>query len=102
MQEELGKIVEKYKDRLDIELRGRGMVWGLDFERSGFASQVSRGAFENNLIIELAGADDNVVKFLPALIIEEETLREGIAIIDKVIGELLDSRDAMKTGDTAA
>jgi diaminobutyrate-2-oxoglutarate transaminase len=102
MQEELGKIVEKYKDRLDIELRGRGMVWGLDFERSGFAGQVSRAAFDNNLIIELAGADDNVVKFLPALIIEEETLREGIAIIDKVIGELLDSRDAMKTGDTAA
>jgi diaminobutyrate-2-oxoglutarate transaminase len=89
MEEELGKIVDKYTDDLDIELRGRGMVWGLDFAREGFASEISAAAFQNNLIIELAGADDNVVKFLPALVIEEDTLREGIGIIDHVIGELL-------------
>lgn len=102
MEEELGKIVEKYKDDLEIELRGRGMVWGLDVERNNFASEVSRAAFENNLVIELAGADDNVVKFLPALVIEEETLRKGMAIIDKVIGEILEQKKASMSGDTAA
>jgi diaminobutyrate-2-oxoglutarate transaminase len=45
MEEELGKIVEKYAE-LDIELRGRGMVWGLDFARSGFPAEVSRAAFD--------------------------------------------------------
>lgn len=102
MEEELGKIVDKYKDSLDIELRGRGMVWGLDFKRSGFPSEISRRAFENKLVIELAGADDNVVKFLPALIIEEDTLREGMQIIDRVIGELLAEKKALMAGDTAA
>jgi diaminobutyrate-2-oxoglutarate transaminase len=102
MEEELGKIVEKYSDRLAIELRGRGMVWGLDIERAGFASEISAAAFQKNLVIELAGADDNVVKFLPSLVIEEETLRKGIAIIDEVIGELLDQKDAAMRGDTAA
>lgn len=102
MEEELGKIAEKYSDDLDIELRGRGMVWGLDFDRNNFANQVSRAAFENRVVIELAGADDNVVKFLPALIIEEETLREGIQIIDKVIGEILKQKNEMIRGDTAA
>lgn len=102
MEEELGKIVEKYSDQVDVELRGRGMVWGLDFDRPGFASEISAEAFANKLVIELAGSDDNVVKFLPALIIEEETLRQGMAIIDQVIGDLLKQKRAMMTGDTAA
>jgi diaminobutyrate-2-oxoglutarate transaminase len=102
MEEELTKIVEKYQGELDIELRGRGMVWGLDIERPGFAGEVSAEAFANNLVIELAGADDNVVKFLPSLIIEEETLRKGMAIIDRVIGELLAQKEAAMKGDTAA
>jgi diaminobutyrate-2-oxoglutarate transaminase len=91
MQEELSRIVDKYP-QLEIELRGRGMVWGLDIPRGGFSSEVSRGAFEKKLIIELAGTDDSVVKFLPALTIEEEVLREGLAIIDQVIGELVESK----------
>lgn len=100
MEEELGKIVEKYP-QLDIELRGIGMVWGLDIPRSGFASMVSRESFDNKLIIELAGADDNVVKFLPALTIDEETLRKGIAIIDQAIGDLLSHSDDVRKGATA-
>ncbi len=102
MQEELGRIVEKHRTRLDIRLRGRGMVWGLDIPRAGFAGEVSHAAFEKGLVIELAGANDDVVKFLPALIIEEDTLRKGMDIIDAVIGELLDHKEAAMKGDTAA
>lgn len=101
MEEELTKIAEKYP-QLDIELRGRGMVWGLDIPRSGFAGEVSKEAFDNKLIIELAGADDDVVKFLPALTIEEETLREGMALIDKAIGAVLDRSDVARKGGSAA
>jgi diaminobutyrate-2-oxoglutarate transaminase len=101
MEQELSKIVEKYQDQLGIELRGRGMVWGLDIDRPGFAGEVSAEAFANKLVIELAGAEDNVVKFLPSLIIEEDTLRQGIAIIDKAIGDLLAQKEAAKSGDTA-
>jgi diaminobutyrate-2-oxoglutarate transaminase len=99
MEQELGKIIDKYPE-LQIELRGRGMVWGLDFERSGFPGEISKMAFGKKLIIELAGADDTVVKFLPPLIIEEETLREGLAIIDQVIGELLLQKQQKLSGDT--
>jgi len=100
MEEELTKIVEKYP-QLDIELRGIGMVWGLDIPRGGFAGDVSKEAFDNNLIIELAGADDDVVKFLPALTIEEETLREGLALIDKAIGDVLSRSDDARKGVSA-
>ncbi len=102
MEEELSKIVKKYSARLDIKLRGRGMVWGLEFDRAGLPAEISAEAFANKLVIELAGADDTVVKFLPALIIEEDTLRKGIAIIDSVIGSLLVQKEAAKRGDVAA
>lgn len=93
MEELLQGIVDKHPKQ-KIELRGTGMVWGLDFSaQPGFAGEVSRAAFANNLVIELAGAEDNVVKFLPALTIDEETLREGIAIIEQAI-EMLYARGA--------
>jgi diaminobutyrate-2-oxoglutarate transaminase len=100
MEEELTRIVGRFP-QLGAELRGRGMVWGIDIPRAGFSSEVSRGAFEKNLVIELAGADDNVVKFLPALTIEEETLREGLGIIEEVIGELVESKTHSFQGDAA-
>jgi len=98
MEERLRAIVDKYPE-LEIELRGIGMVWGLDFkQRPGFASAISRECFNNQLVIELAGAEDNVVKFLPALTIEEETLREGLDIVEGAIESLLAERDAKLKG----
>lgn len=95
MEEELTRIANKYA-HLEIGLRGLGMVWGLDFPQPGFASATSREAFKNKLIIELAGADDSVLKFLPALTIEEETLREGMAVIDKAIGNLVQRNEHVR------
>jgi len=102
MEQELSKIVGKYIDNIDISLRGRGMVWGLEIDCPGFASEISVEAFSKNMLIELAGTHNNVVKFLPALIIDEETLRRGITIIDEVIGDLLTQKESVKKGDTAA
>ncbi len=101
MREELERIVAKYP-QLAIELRGIGMVWGLDMgQRPGFAAEVSAEAFANKLVIELAGAEDNVVKFLPALTIEEEVLREGLAIVDAAIGNLLARSEEARRGVVA-
>jgi len=99
MEEELRAIAAKYPD-MEMDVRGLGMVWGLEIPRTGFCSEVSKEAFGNGLVIELAGSEDQVVKFLPALTIEEETLREGLAIIDKSIGDLVDRKKEARSGDT--
>ena len=94
MKSWLTQIVTKYP-ALEIELRGVGMVWGLDFApRSAYAAAISKRAFEKGLVIELAGADNNVVKFLPALITEDDVLKEGIDIIDSAIGEVHEEMQA--------
>ncbi|MEJ2646364.1 MAG: diaminobutyrate--2-oxoglutarate transaminase [Gammaproteobacteria bacterium] len=98
MEEELTKIRDKYP-QLEADVRGVGMVWGLEIKKLGFAGEVSKAAFENGLVIELSGAEDQVIKFLPSLVIDEDTLREGIGIIDKAIGELLERKQEMRTGD---
>jgi diaminobutyrate-2-oxoglutarate transaminase len=88
METELRKIAEKYGEAI-TDVRGLGMVWGLESLIPGLPGEISRRAFDKGLVIELSGADDHVVKFLPALTTEEDTLREGLATVDEVIGELL-------------
>lgn len=96
-QEGLQAIVEKYSN-IEAELRGVGMVWGIDFADTGFAGSVSEEAFARNLIIETAGADGQVLKFLPALTISEELIEEGLKIIDEAIGAAAQTRSNLREG----
>ncbi len=97
MRTALQKIADRFPE-LEAKVRGRGMIFGLEIPERGFCSQISERCFQNGLIIELAGADDQVMKFLPALTIDEETLLKGIAIIDQSIEELLEEKKANLTG----
>ncbi len=93
IQEKLLEIRDKY-DTLNAKIRGRGMIYGLEIPFENFCSEVSSEAFKNGLIIELAGAKDNVLKFLPPLIIEEDVLKQGLEIIDKSIETVIQNREA--------
>ncbi|MDB6056206.1 MAG: diaminobutyrate/2-oxoglutarate aminotransferase [Verrucomicrobiales bacterium] len=81
-------IKAKYPS-LNCKVRGRGLIYGLEIPQPGFAKLVSREAFKQKLIIELAGADDQVIKFLPPLVIEEQALRDGVNIVDQCIAAIL-------------
>src|SRR5690606_35309933 len=75
---ELERMAGAYPE-LKATVGGRGMVWGLALPQPGVAGETAMACFERGLIIETAGADDQVLKFLPSLLIEEELLREGLA-----------------------
>ena len=98
MKEEIEKIAEKFPE-LEAKVRGRGMVYGLEIPEHNFGSEVSKKCFENGLIIELAGAEDQVVKFLPPLIIDEALLKEGISIVEKSIEEILNDKQEKASGE---
>ena len=97
LKEELERIVNKYQD-LGVEMRGRGLIYGLHFPQQGFSGAVTAEAFERGLVIERAGAKNDVIKFLPPLVIEEELLRQGVAIIDESIAACLERREDMMRG----
>ena len=92
------EIVEEYMKNeilpLDEKLavRGRGLIFGLDFSKAapkGTCREVVTECFKNGLIIEQAGRDDSVLKLMPALTISEEELVQGLEIIKKSVQAVL-------------
>ena len=88
------KIVKNYLDKEIKPLlsdgetyRGIGLIWGIEFKNGKDSRAVLDKCFEKGLIIELAGRDDSVLKILPSLVIEEETLIKGLDIIKESIKE---------------
>lgn len=71
------------------EIRGIGLIWGIDFKDGKTARAVLDKCYENNLIIELAGRNDAVLKIMPSLLIEDELLLKGLNIIKKAIIEVI-------------
>jgi diaminobutyrate-2-oxoglutarate transaminase len=57
------------------------MMQGLDCSSGEFASNVSRKAFEQGLIVETSGAEGQVVKCLSPLTISDSKLEEGLTIL---------------------
>lgn len=68
-------------------IRGRGMIYGLDVMDGNLACDIARRCFENGLIIETAGARDQVLKFLAPLTIDAQTLSKGFECLEKSIIE---------------
>lgn len=90
------KIVENYLNKEikpllkeNMEIRGIGLIWGIDFKDGKLSREVLDKCFENKLIIELAGRGDAVLKIMPSLLIEDEILLKGLGIIKNSIEEIL-------------
>ncbi len=64
-----------------VEVRGRGLLFGLDCVTTERAAAVSRHAFDAGLIVERCGAEDHVVKVMPPLTIEDHVLEEGLTLL---------------------
>lgn len=89
LYENLQEIISKYQ-KLNINIRGRGLIYGLDFSNPIIAIKVREEAFKKGLIIETAGHDDSIIKLLPALNISHETLKLGLCILKQSIIKILE------------
>jgi len=77
-------------------VRGRGLIQGMAFEDPELAGKVSREAFARGLVIETAGAQDEVLKLLPPLTIERETLESGLDLIEESLAAALGEAEALR------
>ncbi|MET4607675.1 diaminobutyrate-2-oxoglutarate transaminase [Bradyrhizobium sp. JR4.1] len=87
MRRRLDAIAHQHGNRFAV--RGRGMVCGFDCKTSAIAEATSHKAFEKGLIVERCGPTDQVLKFLPALTIDQDTLGEGLDIFEQSLTETL-------------
>ncbi|TXL63584.1 diaminobutyrate--2-oxoglutarate transaminase [Zeimonas arvi] len=87
VRERLEKMVRRLGAQATV--RGRGLIYGVDFADASIAGKVSAACFERGLILETAGIDDQVLKLLPSLTIEEADLKKGLDIIEASLEAVL-------------
>lgn len=88
LHKRLNKISAKYP-QLHTEVRGRGFVYGMGLSTGEIAKKILTECFHNKLILESAGARNNVIKFLAPLTITDEVLEEGLDILERSIDNVI-------------
>lgn len=86
------RAIVKRHGRIDLTLKGRGLMSGIECPNGEIAGAICREAFANGLVIETSGNDDQVVKCLVPLVITEQQVLEGLNILERAFASVLQSR----------
>jgi len=87
IEHRLQSIVHRYGEG-HFTTCGRGMFQGINCVNGDIASDITRTAFSQGLIIETSGSDDHVIKLLCPLTIRKENLEKGLDIIEQSIQQV--------------
>ncbi len=88
MQKALTPLVDKHDH---IQLRGKGMIMGLDVGNGDTSKAIVNTCFKNGLLIAACGTGGRVIKLIPPLTIPESDLEQGLNILTKAINDVLES-----------
>jgi len=73
-----------------LAVRGRGLIQGLVATADPrLANHIAQQAFKRGLVIETSGAQDEVLKILPALTIDDDLLVRGLETIEASVADAL-------------
>lgn len=83
-----GEIIKEYLGKVkeineNFDIRGIGFMWGVDCNKvkpDAVSRAIVRECFDNGLIVERAGRNNDVVKLMPCLLADDETLKKGLEI----------------------
>ena len=90
VQQRMEKIASQFPNHIQ-DIRGYGMIWGAEFKQPEMTSKICSQAFADGLVIETAGASDEVIKFLGSLVITPELINEGFDILEGAIEKVFQS-----------
>jgi diaminobutyrate-2-oxoglutarate transaminase len=86
IEQHLRKIQNKYKDVVDV--RARGMMVAIEFSSTAIVNQITKKTYEHGLIVGACSSGE-IIKLIPPLTIEDDTLNDGLAIFEQCIDEVL-------------
>ncbi|WP_436736352.1 diaminobutyrate--2-oxoglutarate transaminase [Streptomyces sp. BBFR102] len=87
VEQALTAILDEHGGEAISSVRGRGLVWGMEFSDKSRAGAVSKRAFELGLLVETSGPESEVVKLLPPLTVSPDELDEGLRILARAVRE---------------
>ncbi|HEY1636362.1 MAG TPA: diaminobutyrate--2-oxoglutarate transaminase [Acidimicrobiales bacterium] len=71
---------------LEVDLRGKGLVWGLALPGDDIATKAARAAFDRGVLVETSGPNQDVVKLMPPLTVSvDDELMPGLEILAEAI-----------------
>ena len=77
MQAALAPLVAAYPDRVR-EVRGKGLLVGVQFDSGATAAAVEHAAFQRGLMVLTAG--DDVIRMSPPLVVTEGEVATGCRV----------------------
>ncbi len=75
-----------------IQIRGKGMMLGIDVANGEVAKSVVAQCFENGLLLGACGTGGRVVKLIPPLTIEQDDLAQGMAIVIAAVKQAMEAQ----------
>ncbi|WP_020209902.1 aspartate aminotransferase family protein [Gilvimarinus chinensis] len=74
----LSMIAPLEKTFADVQVRGKGMIYGLDVGSGERAKEIVSACFADGLLVSACGSGGRVVKLIPPLTIPDSDLEEGL------------------------
>jgi 4-aminobutyrate aminotransferase-like enzyme len=74
------------------EVRGRGLLWGVELSDAATAKQVTRGLLERGVLALAGGPRGNVVELTPPLTITEEQLTTALDLLERTLPDVPPAR----------
>ena len=92
-------IIEEYLNKVKelhngFDVRGIGFMWGVDCNKvkpDVVSKAIVKECFENGLIVERAGRNNDVVKLMPCLLADDETLTKGLEIFVNAVKKVVET-----------
>ncbi|MBD8080688.1 aspartate aminotransferase family protein [Cellulosimicrobium arenosum] len=85
--ERIASVLKSVADETDrgFDVRGRGMIWGLDVGDGAIAKAATATCFDNGMLIGPCGSGGRVLKLIPPLTIPDDDLEEGLQILTEAV-----------------
>lgn len=92
LTKQLKKLKEKHKVIGDI--RGKGLMIGVEFIKDGgepdpdAVKAICKDCLDNGLLLISCGSHDQVIRFIPPLIVNKKQLNEALGIFEKALAKI--------------
>lgn len=86
LMSELSKTAELYPDVVK-EVRGRGLLIGVEFHQTGYAGAIMMKMVENGVVVAYTLNNPSVIRFEPPVVISEEEIEKVGAVFRKAVEE---------------
>ncbi|MGF1755051.1 diaminobutyrate--2-oxoglutarate transaminase [Vibrio makurazakiensis] len=83
----IDQVLKRYSE-LFVQIKGRGMMIGVECRDGDLSNEIAKACFENGMVIETAGPQGEVVKFFCPLTITESELEQGLAIFKRSVEQV--------------